>query len=324
MNFNFLRSCGSLFAGSSRLQDAEDSDGDDDPWRAIQTHKGEIVRMRPEDAEAIDPLKYRPFPLVHYVFADPQMAVISGFLQEDTISHIIQLCPGRWKHSRVGVVNGDFRKGSESDVRTSSSCTLRRGETAIIRELERRVSELAGIDVRYLENLAPVRYLPGEQYRPHHDGSARPVTVFLYLNDVVDDAGGETYFPVLDVKFVPRKGCAIMWRNPLDANGGDSRDNEDTRMLHSALPISKGVKYGLNCFFNMQPQDKDEDLEWPAPAPPPSHAAAMRLPMGQAVSWVPPPQAVLPPPRGGFPGPGFQYTGAHLINRGVPGILACS
>jgi len=183
--------------------------------------------MRPEDAETIDPLEFPPFPVVSMVLADPPIKLIPSVLRDKDISHIIQLCSGRWKHSRVGVVNGDYRKGKESDVRTSSSCTLRRGETAVIRDIEHRVSQLAGIDVKYLENLSAVRYMPGQQYRPHHDGSARPVTLFIYMNDLDEDAGGETYFPVLDIKVVPRKGCAIMWPNPLEADPDGCKENEE-------------------------------------------------------------------------------------------------
>jgi len=327
---NFLQTCGfevagfqdpddsdgedyswGLIRGHKRSEaDPEDSDGDEDPWRSIQTHKGEVVLMRPEDAELIDPLLYPPYPAVSLAVAEPPMMVMPGLLGDEEISHILGLCSGRWKHSRVGIVNDDFKKGRESDVRTSSSCTLRRGETRIIRDIERRVSQLAGIDVRYLENLAPVRYMPGQQYRPHHDGSARPITIFIYMNDLEEDAGGETYFPVLDVKFIPRKGCAIMWKNPLDDNAGGGKDNEDTRLLHAGLPPFMGVKYGLNCFFNSKVQDD-------APLPPPrvpsfsapqslsfspvASPGTLQMPMANRAAWAaaqaPTARGALLPPR---------------------------
>lgn len=353
---NFLQSCGSLFSGASLFEDPESSD-DEDPWRSIQTHKGEVVLMRPEDAEPIDPLEFAPFPAVHTVLCEPPIKVIPGFLRDQEIDHVIALCQGRWKHSRVGIVNDDFKKGKESDVRTSSSCTLRRGETQLIRDLERRVSLLAGIDVSYLENLAPVRYMPGQQYRPHHDGSARPVTVFVYLNDLEEDAGGETYFPVLDIKFTPRKGCAIMWPNPLDVDGGGGKDNEDTRLLHAGLPPLRGVKYGLNCFFNCKVQDEvpswDASSSWtsqsqaemPVASPPRAmsfldsqpQASTVHMPMPQMpIPWALPqlaspprqlasPLATLPAWAGATPK--LRCTAAPLsvaARSGATGIVACN
>jgi prolyl 4-hydroxylase len=191
------------------------------------------------------------------VYADPTIAMIPHFLAEDEVAHLLDITRGRWKHSRVGAMEGDYSEGKESNVRTSSSCTLRRGETAVVRQIEDRVCELARIDRTYLENLAPVKYEPGQQYRPHHDGSARPITVFIYLSDLSDDAEGETYFPVLNKKVRPRKGCAIMWANPRDARLGECKANEDSRLLHAALPCKSGVKFGVNCFFSIYPQSEE-------------------------------------------------------------------
>jgi prolyl 4-hydroxylase len=213
--------------------------------------------MRPEYAEIIDPLDY-PDDEVTTVHSDPALGVIPGFLTDDEVGHLIAVTQGRWKHSRVGAMEGDYSQGKESNVRTSSSCTLKRGETAMIRQIEDRVCELARIDRTYLENLAPVRYTPGQQYRPHHDGSARPITVFIYLSDLPENAGGETYFPVLKKKIRPRKGSAILWANPKDARKGECKANEDSRVLHAALPCKAGIKLGLNCFFNIYPQDEEE------------------------------------------------------------------
>merc|ERR1719502_524244 len=98
---NFLQSCGSLFEGISLFEDG-DSDESEDPWRSIQTHKGEVVQCRPEEAEEIDPSEYPEFPAVHLVRSDPPIRVISGLVDDYEIEHIISLCSGRWKHSRVG------------------------------------------------------------------------------------------------------------------------------------------------------------------------------------------------------------------------------
>jgi len=333
---NFLHSCGSLFEGFSLVQD-DDEDEDEDPWRSIQTHKGEVVPCHPEDALEIDPLDYDA---VQQIQDDPPITVIPSFLDDHEIEHVLGLCSGRWKHSRVGTVNAGFKKSSVHESRTSMSCTLRRGETPIVKELERRVSELAGIDVAFLENLAPVRYEPGQQYRPHHDGSARPVTIFIYLNDLDEGAEGETFFPVLNIKVIPRKGCAIMWPNPIDIYGGNSKDNEDSRLLHAGLPPLSGVKYGLNCFFNIESQEKKSATSsWTAEPDPvamptasaPSassfaaSSAVTQKPVGQqAPSWAPSPWSSPLPSRFG-PGWGAANPPLHAPRSGAwPGIVACN
>lgn len=76
---------------------------------------------------------------------------------------------------------------------------------------------------------------------------------FIYLNDLPDDDAGETYFPVLQLKFKPSKGCAIMWTNTYDGK-------EDMRMVHQGLPPRTHMKFGVNCFFNEKPLKRIEAL----------------------------------------------------------------
>ena len=59
-----------------------------------------------------------------------------------------------------------------------------------------------------IEGRWQVRYEPGQFNRVHHDGVFRPRTVFIYLNDLPDDDGGETYFPRLGIKFTPTQACS--------------------------------------------------------------------------------------------------------------------
>lgn len=293
--------------------------------------------MRPREADVIDPATFSKMPgVAQTVLINPYIQIIPGLLRDEDISHILALCAGRWKHSRVGIVNDDFKKGKESEVRTSSSCTLRRGETPLIREIEQRVSQIAGIDSSYLENLAPVRYMPGQQYRPHHDGSARPVTVFIYLNDLEEDAGGETYFPMLDIKFVPRRGCAVMWRNPLDAKAGGSKDNEDSRLLHAGLPPRKGVKYGLNCFFNCMVQEEAPTSQEYCSSSCSQTQSSNTVPAPQQTPWAAPPPRASPLPSRGLGSGWNSTTGLQTswtppsLSIGAPrsgpwpGIVACN
>eukprot|EP00931_Biecheleriopsis_adriatica_P089508 TRINITY_DN63622_c0_g1_i1.p1 TRINITY_DN63622_c0_g1~~TRINITY_DN63622_c0_g1_i1.p1 ORF type:complete len:460 (-),score=100.95 TRINITY_DN63622_c0_g1_i1:13-1392(-) len=187
------------------------------------------------------------------VHKDPKITVIPNFLSDAEIQHLLELAEEGWTPSTVG--SGVYKTNDEtkdlqnkqSKNRTSYSCMLRSSQTDLVQNVEHRLAQLAGLNVNCLERLNMVRYAPGQLFNRHHDGRFRPKTVFIYLNDLPDGDGGETYFPNLGVKFVPRKGCAVMWSNVL-APGVD-----DERTIHQGLPPRTSTKYGVNCFFNDKP-----------------------------------------------------------------------
>lgn len=184
---------------------------------------------------------------------DPEISLIPDFLDDAEIEHLLKLTEETWVPSVVG--SGVYKTNDESkdlsnkssQNRTSYSCSLRSGQTPIVKAIEARLGFMAGMDVDNLERLNMVRYTPGQFFNKHHDGKFRPKTIFVYLNDLPDGDGGETFFPRLGLKFTPRKGCAILWSNTA---GGDT---EDSRMVHQGLPPLTDVKYGVNCFFNCKP-----------------------------------------------------------------------
>ncbi|CAJ1414536.1 unnamed protein product [Effrenium voratum] len=173
-----------------------------------------------------------------------------------------------------------------SDIRTSYSCLIEPGTSNMVTAIEYRLATLAGMDVKHLEPLNMVRYAPGQFFKEHHDGRFRPKTVFLYLNDVPPGEGGETMFPDLNVKIVPRRGCAVMWSNIIGPQ------QEDNRMVHQGLPPKATIKYGVNCFFNDKPMRRfveGEDTK-PKPSPGPqtcesSASKATEHKLNCAIGW---------------------------------------
>mmetsp|Transcript_83529 Transcript_83529/g.259472 ORF Transcript_83529/g.259472 Transcript_83529/m.259472 type:complete len:450 (+) Transcript_83529:124-1473(+) len=197
----------------------------------------------------------------YVVHEEPRITVIPGFVTDAEIEHLIELAEEDWVPSVVG--SGVYKTNDESkdlvnkpsSNRTSYSCMLRSAQTARVLHIEQRLAHLAGIDVNYLERLNMVRYSAGQLFNRHHDGRFRPKTVFIYLNDLPEGAGGETLFPEIGVQIVPRKGCAVMWANVL------SPGVEDSRTYHQGLPPRMGMKYGVNCFFNDKPLKQFEDAD---------------------------------------------------------------
>jgi len=224
-----------------------------------------------DEPPEIDPETGLPKVLRSYiVHREPDIAVIPNFVNDAEIEHLLKLAGEQWVPSTVGsgsyTTNDETKdlKNKASKNRTSYSCMLRSRQTPTVKSIEQRLAHLAGIDVDFLERLNMVRYAPGQLFNRHHDGRFRPKTVFLYLNDLPEGAGGETLFPELGVQFVPRKGCAVMWSNVV------SPGVEDVRTYHQGLPPKEGMKYGVNCFFNDKPlrqwENADSDEERQADA----------------------------------------------------------
>jgi len=67
----------------------------------------------------------------------------------------------------------------------------------------------------------------------------------LYLSDV--EAGGGTDFPDLGITVMPKKGRAVLWPSVYNAQPL----YEDSRMMHQALPVVAGTKFGANVWVHM-------------------------------------------------------------------------
>merc|ERR1719201_2646828 len=109
------------------------------------------------------------------VHKDPEISLIPDFLDDAEIEHLMQLAGDLWQPSVVG--SGVYKTNDESkdlqnkssQNRTSYSCSLRSGQSPIVKAIEERLSFVAGMDVEYLERLNMVRYAPGQFFNKHHD-----------------------------------------------------------------------------------------------------------------------------------------------------------
>lgn len=191
-------------------------------------------------------------PRAYLAHEDPQLAVVPGFLSDAEVDHMLDVARELWQPSGVAPHHdSDSAQQASALDRTSYSAAFNWAHTPTIASIEERVAKLAGMTVDHIEQLTGVRYLPGQFFTLHHDGGERPKTVFLYLNDVPEDDGGETHFPALKLKIRPRKGCAVVWANSQEGRG------TDWRLLHQALPTKTAAKYGVNCFMHKFPLRRD-------------------------------------------------------------------
>eukprot|EP00501_MAST-03F_sp_TOSAG23-6_P002450 GSMAST32.ASY1.ANO1.2559.1 assembled CDS len=263
-----------------------------------QKKMGDIFEVPNIDTPTNEPIKLQvltEFPRTFFVenfLSDQEMKVLIKRATDPSNPHKLQkstVGPEHWKEGT--------RKNFATD-RTSNNAFDIQSETA--RRVKRRSFEL--LRIPYKEPLADglqiLRYQHTQGYNVHTDffaigtpvasgthnfdpqtgGSNRFATVFLYLSDVEEGAGGQTMFPKADTSKIesynemkqkpevdlankgqegwenslaelcysgvlsvrPKKGSALLFYNQLP-NG-----KLDERSLHSGCPVLKGEKWASN------------------------------------------------------------------------------
>ena len=188
---------------------------------------------------------------------DPVVWVIDDFVSIEEREHIISMAADRLDEAKVSKLG----ENKPSEKRTGRVAWVKHNETAIVRGLVKRVSDLVGIPTLHAESLQVVHYGVTQEYQPHYDGwdidtpkgkektrrgGNRAVTALMYLNEV--DGGGGTCFPKVDVEVeaIPGRLCIFH----------DIADGERTRhinALHGGMPVTEGEKWACNLWFREKP-----------------------------------------------------------------------
>lgn len=108
---------------------------------------------------------------------------------------------------------------------------------------ENFLSGALGLPLSQAGAINVVRYQPDGNYGPHFDcwRTDRQVTALMYLTETV---GGETFFPELNKKVLPKCGRLLVFHN-LAPDGSCDR-----RMLHEARPVKNGTKRILQRWYH--------------------------------------------------------------------------
>lgn len=174
--------------------------------------------------------------------------------------------------TRSGVVDVDnpTHEGI-SDIRTSQGMFFERGEDDVIKHVEQKLSEWSLVPPGHGEGLQVLRYVNGEEYKPHFDyffdtesisnGGNRLATILMYL--ATPEEGGETVFPNVAVPpgQTPEAGfskCA-MDGLAVKARKGDAvlffslrtEGTLDKGSLHGSCPTTKGIKYAATKWYHV-------------------------------------------------------------------------
>jgi prolyl 4-hydroxylase len=176
----------------------------------------------------------------------PRVVLFGGLLTDAECDALMEEARPHLARSET-VVNATG--GSEVNAaRTSEGMFFARGQSPLIQRLENRVARLLNWPVKWGEGLQVLRYVPGAEYRPHHDyfdprhsgteavlkrGGQRVGTLIMYLNTPV--RGGATTFPDVALQVAAIRGNAVFFSY--------DRPHVGTRTLHGGAPVVEGEKW---------------------------------------------------------------------------------
>lgn len=182
-----------------------------------------------------------------------EMFIGKNFLEPELCQLLMRKIDAERRPSTIADPNGD------EAFRTSETCDLSASDPLVV-ELDRRITELTGIDPRFGEPMQGQRYEVGQEFKAHTDyfeptgadfakycsvAGQRTWTVMLYLNDV--EAGGATRFKAIDKIVQPETGKVLAWNN----RRPDGSVNPST--LHHAMKVRAGLKYVVTKWFRERP-----------------------------------------------------------------------
>jgi prolyl 4-hydroxylase len=173
------------------------------------------------------------------ISSDPYIALFPQLFSSAECRYLVVLgTPWLEKASVLGL-DGQPRMDGVRDAECCSIPNL--AEDLVVQAINRTIAAATGTRPGWGEPLNILRYSPGQQYKPHHDGtgsdnvSVRNLTALIWLND--DYEGGATDFPKIDVRVRGGVGDMLVFRNVRD-NG-----EFDERMIHAGLQVTSGIKW---------------------------------------------------------------------------------
>lgn len=170
---------------------------------------------------------------------DPAIELVKQLLLPHEREYIMRLATPVLKRSLVYEPGVDH--GKADPIRKSEGAALLpHDEDLVIQAINRRLASVTGTGIDQREALYVIRYIPGEEYRPHLDAlpglaNQRAWTAICYLND--DYEGGETSFPELSMSVRATAGDVLIFTN-VDAVG-----RPDPRMRHAGEVVTRGAKW---------------------------------------------------------------------------------
>ncbi len=182
--------------------------------------------------------------------------ILDDFLNKEECEKLIALTMDSLRPSTITEKNE-----TDKFFRTSRSCDLGLIDDDLIKETNRRICAVMGLDPAYSETIQGQHYEVGQEFKAHTDYfeahelsefsrelgrelGQRSYTFMIYLNDVED--GGETSFPNINQTITPKHGRAVIW-NSLNPDGTTNQNS-----MHQGHPVKKGCKTIITKWFRTQ------------------------------------------------------------------------
>ena len=188
----------------------------------------------------------------HVPCGHAELFCLGGFLSAAECGQLIGMIDAVARPSSVfdGPAGASYRSSYSGDVDR---------EDSFVQMIERRISDLMGIDQTWGETFQGQRYMPGQEFQGHYDwfdtsaaywqketkvGGQRSWTAMAWLSE--PELGGETNFSRLGISFPPQTGSLLMWNNARP----DGTVNPE--VLHAGMPVERGVKYVITKWFRVR------------------------------------------------------------------------
>lgn len=192
---------------------------------------------------------------INRVFEEPVILKLKHLLTDEECQFLIREAEGKYERSTM-LIDNELTYHSR---RTSQTAFLSENGyedgpySEVLEKLYKRVCMLLGCQRSQFEGIMLVKYEEGEYFKEHVDyfeeeelkvdgGGQRMCTFFVYLNDMEEEDGGATVFPILGIKSIPEKGSALFWWNE---SGGCTLPETE----HLGETVKHGVKFGLNIWI---------------------------------------------------------------------------
>jgi len=182
--------------------------------------------------------------VVQRQFADPLLLTLPQVLTQAECDELIA------EAYKIGFHRSATTHGY-TEERTSSAALLHPLHPTM-RKFTRRIEQVANVSADEFEVGPVIRYKIGEHFAEHWDSwytpphQGRRLTFFVPLGAAPDEDGGHTGFPLLQYRFPPRNGSAILWRN-FQPDADDLAP--DLRMKHTGEAPRRGHKYAINVWI---------------------------------------------------------------------------
>ena len=194
----------------------------------------DIIRSMDIDSNG-DP---RTTPPAEFVSDEPYARFYRSVLTKNECAYLIEMAEDGFRPS---MVYDNQRQLVRDTIRTSDGAAFHwLIEDPAIHALNRRIAAVTGTAYDAGEPLQALRYLPGQEYRPHFDfveGAEiqRLWTALIYLNEEYE--GGETTFVRTGVEAKGSTGDVLVFRNTREDGGPDPLAE------HAGKPVTAGTKY---------------------------------------------------------------------------------